>query len=452
MSEKTYIEYIKIPPESNIVIGKTKLDPSIPLPVIRTDKDKENGDVDFSSIKAGVISVLSHYGSDKEGFVHQYFDYYKSIVLGEDNAVFNLLTAAKVRIEKKDYDNAETLLKALSVISPHEEVFILLSSVYAFKANEVKDSDSDKYEAYDTLILETLKAGHTLFKKSDAIIYELASFHYREGNFSKAIEYLDEFISTYKNEDARLSNAKKMKEKATEALDKEDEYAEVYDLIMTNRYDEGVKKALALYEKYDKEYQYALLYGWALRVSGHFKEAKDVLLLCLKSDNTDALFYNELAMAEWEVGSKELAKEYMKTAEDLDKDNASYSSNLALMSLYTKDYESAERALYSLIERDDNDPMIEMLIKEYNASSGTEFVPPENFVKKHENSGEDDHHPTCGHDHHSHEGDESEHSCECEHDHHHSHDHHHGHECACGHHHMTESSDCCSGDEHIDED
>ena len=414
--DKIYIEYIKIPPESSIVMGGVKLNPEIPLPVVRNDKDN-TGDVELSAVKTGIIYALSHYASDNSGFVQKYLDYYKSIILGEDNAIFNLLTAAKVRIEKKDYDNAETLLKAISIITPHEEVFILLSAVYAYKAAAFKNIDSEKYEAYDNLVFETLKAGRVMFPSSSAITYELASFHYREGNFSKALEYLDEFISAYKTEDARFLNAKKMREKTVEAIDKEDEYSEVYDLIMTSRYDEGVKKALSLYEKYNKEYQYALLYGWALRNAGSFHEARSVLLSCLKSDNTDALFYNELAMAEWEVGSKDLAKEYMKTAEDLDTSNASYSSNLALMSLYTSDYENAEKSLYNLIERDKNDPMIDTLIKEFNSSAPYEFVYPAGFEKKDETEHKcecDD----CDHD--AENGDEHgcDHShCECSHDH-----------------------------------
>ena len=400
MDNKSYIEYIKIPPGSSVTLGGVRLNPEIPLPVLRSGNDNTS-DVELSAIKTGIIYALSHYASDSKGFAHKYLDYYKSIILGEENAVLNLLTAAKVRIEKKDYDNAETLLKAISILMPNEETFILLSAVYAYKAAEAQKTNIEDYEAYDNLVFETLKAARAMFPQSSDIAYELASFHFREGNFVSAAEYLDEFIASYKTEDARLKNAKKMRNKVAEAMEKEDEYAEVYDLIMTDRFDEGIKKALALYEKYNKEYQYALLYGWALRVSSKFEEARNVLLSCLKSDNTDALFYNELAMSEWEVGSKELAKVYMKTAEDLDRDNPSYSSNLVLMNLYTSDYENAEKSLYNLIETDDKDPMIDSLIKEFNASAPYKFVYPNRDKDEHECDCHDKEHIQSDEHHHS---------------------------------------------------
>ena len=60
------MDYIRIPPDSTLVIGNFTLDPSIPLPVIRTEEDKKNGDVAIASIKAGLINAISHKGGLKD--------------------------------------------------------------------------------------------------------------------------------------------------------------------------------------------------------------------------------------------------------------------------------------------------------------------------------------------------------------------------------------------------
>ena len=59
-------DYIKIPPNSNIVLGTYTLDPSIPLPVLRSKEDKKTGDVALSSIKAGLISAIAHSSSNND--------------------------------------------------------------------------------------------------------------------------------------------------------------------------------------------------------------------------------------------------------------------------------------------------------------------------------------------------------------------------------------------------
>ena len=413
------MDYIKIPPNSKIVIGNCTLDPNIPFPVMMTEEDKKNGDVAISSIKAGLINAIAHKGSDKDKIANEHFDYYKNIILSEKDAVKNMLLAAKVRIEKKDYQNAEILLKAVCAIEKQEEAFILLSTVYAYLANENKEKNPELYEGYDSLILETLKSAHAIFKDSENVLYELASFHYREGNYDIAENYLDKFLEKVNDADPRKQIAQKLKVKCEKYIDEEDRTSEVYDLIMMDRTDEAETKAKALYDEHKNEYQFNLMYGWALRSNGKFKEAKEYLMNALKLGGNDAELYNELSLVEWETGDKELAKEYMQIASDLDEKSPIFVSNLALMCISTDSLEDAESAIYSLIKRDKNDPMIETIVKSYNQKAKEPFVYP------HEDDEHDDSECSCGHhEHHSdskctchNHGNEDDHDCNCNHNH-----------------------------------
>ena len=267
-------DYIKIPPNSNIVLGTYTLDPSIPLPVLRSKEDKKTGDVALSSIKAGLISAIAHSSSNNDKIASSNIGYYKNIILSEKDAIKNMLLAAKVRIEKKDYINAETLLKAICVLEKNEEAFILLSSVYAYLASENKDKNEQLYEGYDTLILETLKSAYALFPTSVNIPYELASFHFREANYDIAENYLDTFLKRADDNDVRRKTAEKLKDKCKNFIDEEDKISEVYDLIMMERNDEAEQKAKSLYEEHKGLREYNLLYGWALRTNNTFANAK----------------------------------------------------------------------------------------------------------------------------------------------------------------------------------
>lgn len=416
-------DYIKIPLESNIKIGTFTLDPEIPLPVLRSEEDKKTGDVALSSIKAGLISAIAHHTSNKDEIANKNIEYYKNIILSEKDAIHNMLFAAKVRIEKKDYANAETLLKAVCAMQKDEEAFILLSSVYAYLAAENKDKNQEAYDGYDTLILETLKSAYSIFRDSINIPYELASFHFREGNYDIAENYLDTFLKRVSDDDARKKTAEKLKEKCQHYIDEEDKMSEVYDLIMMERNDEAETKAKALYDEHKKDYQYNLLYGWALRTNNKFDKAKEYLMHALQLGGNDAELYNELSLVEWEIGDKELAKEYMQIASDIDEKSPIFASNLALMCINTDALEEAESAIYSLIKRDKHDPLIDTIVKAYNEKSKEPFVfPPDDNADKGEHKCE------CGHHH-----DHDEHECSC--GHHHSHDEQNEHKCNCIHHH-----------------
>lgn len=416
--------YIRIPPESNIMYASFRLDPSKPLPVVMSKEDKERGDVSLSSIKTGLITAISHRGTDE--IAREYFDYYKDIILSEKDALKNLEAAASVRLEKKDYKNAEVLLKALIALSPNIEDFIMLSTVYASLAKNAENKDQAEFEKYDALTLETLKSAHKLFGDEPSVLMELGCFHFREGNYENAENYFDLFLKNAPLSDERRSNAEILKKKATLAIEEDEKISEVYDELMMDRGESGEEKAKALFDAHPKDEQYHLLYGWVLRVNKKFQEAREILLEALKLGGNEAELFNELSFCEWEIGSKELAKEYMQMASDIDTVSALFVSNLAYMCIHLKDIEEAERSIYELIRRDKNDPMIKELVSMFDEISDHKFVfPPDENDEEHQ----EDHECECGY-HHEH----GEH-CDCEHrDHLHSHDSDGDHDCACSHH------------------
>lgn len=412
---KEEFTYIKIPENSTIKYAGFTLDPSKPLPVVMTEEDKKRGDVALSSIKTGLITAIAHRVSDK--IANEYFDYYKDVVLSEKDALKNLIVASQVRLEKKDFKNAEVLLKAILNLSPSVDAFILLSSVYASLASENENKDKEAFEKYDTLTLETLKAAHKAFGDDPSILMELGCFHFREGNYESAEEYFNSFLKNAMPSDKRRANAESLKQKATKAIEEEEKVAEISDDIMMDRRESALTKAKELFDKHQNESRYYILYGWTLRVNEKYTDAKDVLLKALKMGGEEAVLFNELSLSEWEVGSKELAKEYMKMAADLDSSSSIFASNLALMCISLKEQEEAERAIYSLIERDKNDPMIQELVEAFNKISDHEFVYPRS-VENDEHNHECRYDGDCNH-HHSESG-------ECTHN---------DDECKCGHHH-----------------
>ena len=61
--------------------------------------------------------------------------------------------------------------------------------------------------------------------------------------------------------------------------------------------------------------------AWALRKAQRYEEAKECLLKCIALGESNTDIYNELSICELEGGNRELAKNYLNTAADLDETN-----------------------------------------------------------------------------------------------------------------------------------
>ena len=128
------------------------------------------------------------------------------------------------------------------------------------------------------------------------------------------------------------------------------------------------------------------------KVKKEFEEAKEYFLKCIKLGESNAEIYNELALCELGSGKRELAEAYLETACDLDDENLTTTTNLALLYLEDENYDRAREFLEKARFLAKEDKLVSHLIKKYEEKTGEKIgtLIHEELVKGNETSdGED---------------------------------------------------------------
>ena len=114
---------------------------------------------------------------------------------------------------------------------------------------------------------------------------------------------------------------------------------------------------------------------------------------CLELGERSADIYNELSIAELEIGDRELAKTYLETAADLDPENLTVASNLSFLYLQDGNYDEAREYLERSRYLSGNDEIVKHLIEEYEKKTGEkigELIHEEIVHDDHDHEHEDD--------------------------------------------------------------
>ncbi len=427
--ELSRIRYIKVPQNLKLSEGAFKIDPEIRLPIQIKEgkKNIEEDDLTIEAIVAGMLTLIAYDELNKD------IDYYKAFVKAvEPDIASNLNTAAIAKQEAKDYDFAEELFLSVYHLEPQSASCINLATLYSYMSvNEEEKKNLDKADEYLAKAKATLLDGLRRFGENEWILAELASFEGFLGNLEEAKEYSERYLLVA-SEGERKEEIKKFLKEVNQHLESDNAFKEAYDYIMLDMPDKAISAIDSFLEKNSGIWNGYFIKAWALRKAERYDEAKKCLLKCLELGESNTDIYNELSICELECGNKELAKQYLNTAVDLDGTNLTAMSNLAFLLIEDKEYDDARYYLEKARNVAADDEIIKNLIKSYEKATGEKIG--DKITEEVVNSDEDesmeeileelenthDHHDGCSCHHHDKGG------CSC----------HHGHEeghCSCHH-------------------
>ena len=382
--------YIRLPSSMKRDLGTFRIDPSIEIPVQLPDgKDSlETTEISMELLVAGMLKIIAF---DPD---HKNLPYYRDFVLAvQADAPKELNLAAISQEQKGNYDFAEELFLTVNHLAPLRETFINLATFYSKRAS-LDTTKGTSYDFYQQKSMETLREGVALFEDDEALLSELGFFHLYQGNVEIAKEYLDRFLEVAEEGEKR-THVQKIMGDINNKLNNDKLLMQAYDQIQMGKEEEALVNLESYLEESPKVWNAWFLKGWALRRLQRFPEAEKAFLSCISLGESSSDIYNELAICALETDKKELAKNYLNTAVDLDEKNITLLSNLAYLHLQDEELDEAREFLELARAIDENDPVIVRLMSDYEAITGEKLSSPiiQQFVNTAELLGKDKERP-----------------------------------------------------------
>ena len=413
MSKLDSIRFISLPQSMEDKITGFRIDSSIPIPVQLADGQKhlDPDKVTLESIVAGMLVVIAYRDNDKN------IPYYRDFVLAaQPNAIEELNTAATAKEKQKDYPFAEQLFLTVYHMTPQVASCINLASLYSsWAVYEAGQKDEKAEDFYLTKCLNTLREGLERFGESEDILCELGALQTYLGNLEDAQAYLQRYMKVA-SEGEKKQKMKAMLKDVTKRLDSDLEIRQAYDFMMLDEEEKALSTIEKFIAKNPKVWHGHFIKGWALRRLKRYQEAEEALLKCFSCGESNADIYNELSICALENGRRELAKNYLNAAVDLDSDNLTLASNLAFLHLMDDEFDEAREWIEKCRRLAPEDSQVKSMMEEYTAKTGESFgdIVSEEYVSDPEGKEEHHHEDDCHcHDHdsghsHQHHGDEGE--------------------------------------------
>ena len=367
------IIFITLPPTSARTIGNFSIDPAIEIPVQlgegRTHIEAEE-QISIELIVAGMLKILA-WEPD-----HRHRLYYRSFVLAaQPTAAQELNIAAIAQEQKGNLRFAEELFRAVCVLEPQSASFINLATLYSRIAAQDTEK-GEQWDSYQQRSLDTLIEGLDLLEDDGDLLREIGYFHLYQGNVEAARSFLERYLEQDGSEDEKRSHTRKILADITAKLADDESLMAAYDAIQMNKEEEAIRILDSFLSPNPTVWNAWFLKGWALRRLRRWEEAQAALLKALSHTTASSDLYNELAICALESGQRELAKQYLDTAIDLDEENITLLSNLAYLHLADGELDLAREYLERARSVDGDDPVIAALIADYQSSTGEQVGSP----------------------------------------------------------------------------
>lgn len=403
------VVFISLPESMRQEINGFVVDPSRRIPLqLRAGQTTIDAtdDIGIEMIMAGLLKVVA-WEPD-----HQDAAYYKDFVLAlQPDAPKELNLAAIAKAKAKDYDFAEELFLAVNHLSPEPSTFINLAVIYGERAAALeKEGRQDEADYYQEKLVGILKEGLKQFPDDPDLLAEIGTFNLYQGNMEIARDYLERYLELAPD-GARKKQIANMMGDIKEKLDDNRIIMQAYDEIQLGNDDKALELLDGFIKSNPKVWNAWFLKGWAHRRKEEYQQGQDAFMRCLELGETNSDIYNELAICTLEVGDRELAKNYLDIALDLDRENVKILTNLAFLHLRDEEYDQARELLERARACDEHDPGVKQLMKDYEQITGDKLsdIIVEEMVDANTITEQDEQ----GHDHTHHH----EHDCDCGHDH-----------------------------------
>lgn len=363
------VYFIQLPEDFKLSNHALQIDPTIPLPVQKKDKDAP-GTFDIKEltqeqILSGILTVLAY---DKN---NENIPYYRSIMTqARPDIKKELAEAAILKARNEDWDIAEEIWMALHGLDPEDNAIILNMALFfdqmadSFRSNNLHE-DAD---AYDASALEYYKQAMNADPEIPDAFFNAGFFYMKQRNYGEAKACFENYLALTCdiNDEDLGDNGIYKKERAQEIIEKindrnleDSQFKAAYQLISSGQEEKGLEEIRKFLTDNPAVWNAWFLLGWGLRRLERFEDAKQAFLKAREceggDENADTL--NELAICQIETGDYDGAEESLIDALSFDPENTKIISNLGFVFLKRGDQAEALKYFQTVLEINPEDKL-----------------------------------------------------------------------------------------------
>lgn len=361
------VYFIQLPEEFKLSHHALQIDPAIPLPVQKKDKDAP-GTFDMSEltqeqILSGILTVLAY---DRN---NEHLPYYRSIMMqARPDIKKELAEAAILKARNEDWEIAEEIWMALHGLDPEDNAIVLnMALFFDQRADSFRRSNlHEDADAYDAFALEYYKQTMSADPEIPDAFFNAGFFYLKQRNYPDAKGAFETYLALtcdVKDEDLGENGAYK-KERAQEVISmitnrslEDSQFKNAYELISSGQEEKGLDEIRKFIQSHPTVWNAWFMLGWGLRRLERFADAKQAFLKSLECDGGDenADTYNELAICQMETGEFDNAQDSLVDALNLEPENTKIISNLGFLCLRQGNREEAKKYFLTVLDINPDD-------------------------------------------------------------------------------------------------
>ncbi len=342
------------------------IDPTIPLPVQKKDKDAPGTfnmkELTEEQILAGLLTIMA-YDSDNKNIL-----YYRSLLKNaRPNLKKEMTEAAILKTKNEDWDMAEELYAVLRGYDPEDVPTILNSALFfdqradSYRRNGlIEDAD-----AYDDEALHFYKMAMDNEPAVPDAFFNSGFFYLKQYNFAEAKSCFETYLALTCDEtdDSMGENGLYKKNRAQQLINQinnrnmdDDHFRAAHKLITNGEEEKGLEEIRAYLQKNPDVWNAWFMLGWGLRRLERYEDAKKAFEKALTLDGGEtADTYNELAICCMEENDLPRARKYLEKALSMGSENTKIISNLGYIALKEGNPALAASYFQTVLEYDPND-------------------------------------------------------------------------------------------------
>ena len=342
------------------------IDPSIPLPVQKKDKDAPGtfnmAELTEEQILAGLLTVMA-YDSDNKNIL-----YYRSLLKkARPNLKAELTEAAILKTKNEDFELAEEIFASLRGFDPEDIATILNTALFLDQRGDFyrQSGLTDDADACDEEALFYYKQAMDAEPAVPDAFFNAGFFYLKKRNFVEAKSVCETYraLTCEESDEDMGENGVYKKNRAQEILNdianrslEDEHFSAAYRLIDSDKVEEGLEEIRLFITKNPHVWNAWFMLGWGLRKAGRFEEALKAFekALSLEGGKT-ADTYNELAICCMEQNLTDEAKKYLLQALSMEPENTKIISNLGYVALKQGDPSLAASYFQTVLEYDPDD-------------------------------------------------------------------------------------------------
>ncbi len=358
--------YISLPEGFKLSQNAIQLDPAIPLPVQKKDKDSAGSfnmqELTAEQILAGILTVLAYDRDNKN------IEYYRSILKqARPDIKQELSEAAILKVKNEDFEIAEEIFLALQGFNP-ENIAITLNMALFFdqRADSYRRSGlNEDADAYDDSALNYYKEAMLAEPPVPDAFFNAGFFYMKKRDYINAKDAFETYVAlTCDVKDEELGeNGIYKKERAQEIIDNiknqnmdDERFKYAYELISSGQEEKGLDEIRKFLQNNTHVWNAWFMLGWGLRRLCRWEDAAQSFLKALECGaDTNSDTYNELAICYIEMQKYDEAGKFLQKALALNPESTKIMSNLGFLALRLGDATAAQKWFEAVLEFDPDD-------------------------------------------------------------------------------------------------